>query len=90
MAVTHEADVNWEAAWLVESFGRSAPTYLEGFTEEYTGTGFAYMPEWTANHMRALRFSRQEDAAWIARIMPSYERAKAVEHAWTSRKDEVF
>lgn len=70
-------------AWLVESFGGSIKHYLSGFDEVYAGNGFAWHPAWTTEHAKALRFSRQADAAGVAAVLPSPSKAKAIEHGWS-------
>ena len=76
-----------ETAWLVESFSGQRDNYLAGFTCEYMGMGFAYMPKWTADHLQALRLTREVDAtALITGLDDAVSKCRAIEHSWmTSR-----
>ena len=71
-----------DTAWLVECFNGQRDQYLKGFDEHYMCMGFAYMPEFTADHLEALRFTRENDAAKQAAQLSPTSRAKAVEHSW--------
>lgn len=59
-------------AWVIEASEVSAPLYWDG-------------GDWSRNHLRAVRFSRQIDAQRIMiRIDPSMRRddMRAAEHGW--------
>lgn len=66
----------------MESFSGQIDNYLAGFGEQYMGMGFAWMPVWTADHMKALRFTRKVDAETMATNMSAPSKCRAVEHAW--------
>lgn len=71
-----------EFAWLVEAFGGQRDRYLAGFHSAHMGQGFAWMPTWTADHAKALRFAREIDAKTIADVMDPPSKLRAVEHGW--------
>ena len=75
-------EVAEEFAWLVESFSGQHAKYLVSFQEAYMGHGFSWLPAWTADHMKALRFSRRRDAEEIVSCLSVTSKAKAVEHGW--------
>ena len=71
-----------ETGWLIESY-YNAPTgqpmwlRLFGFAEQEV------KPEWTKDSNLALRFAREQDAAWIALLYPKMcVCAKITEHIW--------
>jgi hypothetical protein len=77
LAVTQED----ETAWLVEAFSGQTENYFAGLDEIWNG-GFSLYPRWTADHMKAIRFTRKEDAETIVSVMDSTAKCRAVEHSW--------
>lgn len=70
-----------ETAWLVEAFSGQTENYFAGLDEIWNG-GFSLYPRWTADHMKAIRFTRKEDAETIVSVMDSTAKCRAVEHSW--------
>ncbi len=74
-----------EVGWLVEYTNAAGLQYWAGVKEFYNGAGFAWLHDWTADYLKAVRFARRNDAAIVAASVriPGCK-VSAVEHMWLS------
>ena len=77
-----------ESAWLIECAQGLSEPYFAGVRETHNGMGFCWFPKFTGDHMKAIRFSRKEDAEAVAEQIKTYVPSglTAVEHRWIATK----